>query len=139
MKIIRSVLLLAIVIMAGVIISSYIGKPLPSLISIIIFIVGFTFLFALTLAPRPMPEFKGGILLILLGMVAVLYGVGYLTGYHALPANDKTCRVICKLIQYATHSHGELAGRFAGFIITSGMGLLVCVIGYKRYTRAKSI
>lgn len=140
MKIIRSVLLLAIAIMAGVIISSYIGKSLPSAISIIIFIVGFTLLFVLTLAPRLMSEFNGGILLVVLGMVAVLYGVSYLTGYHALPAEDDTpCRVICRLILYATHSHGESAGRFVGFIITSGMGLLICSIGYKRFARAKSI
>ena len=140
MKIIRSALLLSIVIMAGVIISSYIGKPLPSLISIIVFIVGITFLFLLTLAPGLMSEFNGGIILILLGMVAVLYGVGYLSGYHALPSEDeKPCRIICRVILYAMNTHGVSVGRFVGFITTSGMGLLVCVIGYKRFARAKSI
>jgi hypothetical protein len=142
MRFIRINLQIIIVIIGGIFLATLIYQPSPK-ISSIIFLLGFVcFLLALTLVlkehsdnraisnhktnPKPM-----SIVLLLLGIFGLFHGVSYFIGNEPLPMGESSCRTICGLILLASQLFGEPVGKLVAGSLWSGLGFLLCYVGFK--------
>lgn len=146
MRFLRIFLQLVILGIGGIGLAALIFQPGPDLTSIFFFFGFVAFLFALTLVlkeqtegrllGRPKPGLRPlGLGLVLLGVFGVFYGISFTTGNQSLPDGSGACRAICGLILLAAQLFGETMAKFFAFSLWSGVGLLLCLMGYKLITR----
>jgi len=71
-----------------------------------------------------------GMVLILSGVFAMIYGMSILSGYQPLPNGSDTCRAMCGIILLASEAFGQAVAKLFAFGLWSGVGLFLCFIGY---------
>lgn len=146
MRFLRIFLQLVILGMGGIGLAALISQPAPDLTSIFGFFGFVAFLLALTLVLKEQteerlltsqqPTFRSlGIALGLLGVFGVFYGLGFIIGTQPMPDGSGTCRAVCGLTLLAAELFGGTVAKFFAFSLWSGVGLFLCLVGYKLSTR----
>ena len=146
MRFLRIFLQLVILVTGGIGLAALIYRPVRDLTSIFFFSGFVAFLLALTLVLKEQTEerlltshkstFRPlGMALALLGVFGVFYGLGFIIGNQPMPDGNGTCHAVCGLILLAAQLFGETVAKFFAFSLWSGVGLFLCLLGYKLITR----
>jgi hypothetical protein len=146
LKFLRIVLQLVILVAGGIGLAALMAQQAPDLASIFGFLGFVVFLLTLTLvlkeqtegrlSGRPEPGLRPlGLGLVLLGVFGVFYGIGFITGHQPLPDGSGTCRAVCGLTLLAAQLFGETVAKWLAFSLGSGLGLFLCLLGYKLSTQ----
>ncbi|MGL6646265.1 hypothetical protein ACSZOH_13175 [Aeromonas caviae] len=141
MKAIRIILQLVILATGSVMLAALFAGPAPDFTAIVVILGFVALLLALTLVLKEHTENRlspdhrlsvkpMGMVLILSGVFAMIYGMSILSGHQPLPNGSDTCRAMCGIILLASEAFGQAVAKLFAFGLWSGVGLFLCFIGY---------